>query len=238
MKYWCLCCRPQGSRPLAQSAVWPYLSQMLQETTISSSLFPLPHPPPPLSFFPLLLLANREVFTSHSCQSFEAPLSHLPVPLSSHTSLSLSVTVSPSIHLAPPFPIFFTLPLSLAHCPFPLCSGETVPCVLPGSLPAVPSFPSMSPFPFSLTFLPLIPCFPSLLPFLFPANFPASFSSYLPLSPSLSPPVSNHSPSISFSPSLHSCLLLHLSPPLFPSSLSPHLFLAWAQEQRTGVVSF
>lgn len=101
-------------------------------------------------------------------------------------------------------------------------------------LPRRPLLSSYLTLPFSLSFLHLIPCFPSLLLFLFPANFLPSFSSYLPLSPSLSPPVSNHSPSISFSPSLHSCFLLHLSLSLSLSLLPPSPLISFSPGLRSS----
>lgn len=171
-----------------------------------------------------------------------------PVPLSLTIPLSLSYpvgSISPSIHLSPPFHVFFTLPPSLAHCPFPLCSGERVPCLLPGSLPAlfvspaVPSFPPISPFPFLYLF--------SLSSLAF---HPFFYFSSLPISLHRSPLTSlcpRHSlhlflitppPSLSVPASIHASFFISLSLSFPPPSLSPHLFLAWAQEQRTGVVSF
>lgn len=63
--------------------------------------------------------------------------------------------------------------------------------------------------------------------FFFSATLPSSFSFHLPLSPSLFPPASNHQPSISFTPCLHSYFALRLS--LFhPPSSPPPLILSSA----------
>ncbi|KAJ4924691.1 hypothetical protein JOQ06_003643, partial [Pogonophryne albipinna] len=101
-------------------------------------------------------------------------------------------------------------------------AGPSDEVVLSVFMPALiaPHLHHFSSFPL-LSLPPLIPCLfilsLSSLLFLFSATLRRSFPSYLLLSPSLSPPASNHSPSISFTPCLHS-YFVSLPPSLISSS--------------------
>lgn len=107
----------------------------------------------------------------------------------------------------------------LAVCPLSSFSPHPLLCFL-----CHPSFVSLSSLTHSVLFTPLL----SMPKFFFSATLPSSFSFHLPLSPSLFPPASNHQPSISFTPCLHSYFALRLS--LFhpPSSPPPPLILSSA----------
>lgn len=159
-----------------------------------------------------------------------------PSPPHRRPLLSPAVLLHLSPHGIPPSinsplssrPSVFTPPSSLGLLPLSALLRGKEPCVcclaacrlLSSNPPLLFSYlklPSSSSF-----FLSLIPrCTSSSPPFL----SSATFSSYLPLSPSLSPPASNHSPlHLFFTPGLHSYSALHLSlPPFLPRSL-PHLF--------------
>lgn len=106
----------------------------------------------------------------------------------------------------------------LAVCPLSSFSPHPLLCFL-----CHPSFVSLSSLTHSVLFTPLL-----FMPkFFFSATLPSSFSFHLPLSPSLFPPASNHQPSISFTPCLHSYFALRLS--LFhPPSSPPPLILSSA----------
>lgn len=106
----------------------------------------------------------------------------------------------------------------LAVCPLSSFSPHPLLCFL-----CHPSFVSLSSLTHSVLFTPLL----SMPKFFFSATLPSSFSFHLPLSPSLFPPASNHQPSISFTPCLHSYFALRLS--LFhPPSSPPPLILSSA----------
>lgn len=239
MKWWCLCCQfPQVTTQSTQRGPALFEPDVGKQASPTVSLSPTPPTTSlPLHSSPSLLLGRHmPLMPELRCSSgrIAAVLHRLPSS-SLQQSLSLSFSLwDRSIHpftSPPPFPLFSPLPPRLAHCPFPLRSGgKSAVCVLPGSVPAliIPLLFSYLILPSSLSFPPLIPCFPPLpYPlFLLSATSPPSFSSYLPLSPSLSPPASNHSPSISFTLCLHSYFILRLSlppPPSPPPSLPPHL---------------
>lgn len=226
---------PRVATPSSQCGPGPYLSQMLEDKHLPSQPPPF-HPPalhsilPPRSFLasraaivpPLMRGQTTAVLLLHltAVLSSLQPSSCIPLPMGS---------LHPSIHLFPPIPLFSPPPSSLGLLPLSALLRGKEPCVcclaacrLLSTNPPLLFFylklPSSSSF-----FLPLIPrCTSSSPPFL----SSATFSSYLLLSPSLSPPASNHSPlhlfhsrppfilhSPSFSPSLPL--------PLPPSSLPP-----------------
>lgn len=174
-----------GFTTRAHSATRPYLSQMLGDRRLQPSRLP----PPFLSCILFLRCCSAGPSRRHRPEHRRTSLSASPLfsppffPL--HPSLSLSITQwDPSLHLSPPLPLFSPLPPCLAHCPFPLRSRERVPCVLPGSVPALIVFSPSTQFFFS--FLPLIPRSPSFPHPLFSSLPPPS---YLSLSPSTIVPI-------------------------------------------------
>ena len=157
------------------------------------------------------------LWTDRCCTSPPALLLSPAVPLSPSLS-PCGIALSIRSPLSLPSLCFHPSLLVWPTAPFRFAQGERVPCVCCLAVCPLSSSPSFSPtssFPLLSLFPPLIPCFPPLpYPlFLLSATSPPSFSLYLPLSPSLSPPASNHSPSISFTLCLHSYFILRLSLP-------------------------
>lgn len=243
MKWWRLCCQPQGSRPRAHSTAQPYLSQMLGDKHHPSASRHPSDPSSPLHspyiLLPCCFLASRAAITSHSCQScwINRCCSPVYLPPSLHSRAILLYLSPCGIPLSiysplPSPPSVFAPPSSLGPLPLSaLLRGRSPVCVAwqPARSCCCPPPFSYLILPSSSSFLPLIPCSALSAPLFL---FPATFSSYVPLSPSLSPPASNHSPlhlfhslppfilrALSFSPSL---------PPSFPPSSHPP---GWAQEQ-------
>lgn len=247
MKWWRLCCQPQGSRPRAHSAAPALFEPDVGRQASPVSLSPPPSTHPPLHsrciLVPCCFLASGAAITSHSCRSCWIdrcctsvhPPSPAPIPpLSSRPSLSLSLW-DPSIHLftsSLPSLCFHPSLLAWPTAPFRFAQGKEPRVCCLAACPLL-SFPPPLLFsylilPSSSSFLPLIPCFALSSPLFLVL---ATFSSYLPLSPSLSPPASNHSPLHLF----HSLPPFILRSPSFSPSLPhpPSLISSpgWAQEQ-------
>lgn len=169
MKWWRLCCQPQGSRPRAHSAAPALFEPDVGRQASPVSLSPPPSTHPPLHsrciLVPCCFLASGAAITSHSCRSCWIdrcctsvhPPSPAPIPpLSSRPSLSLSLW-DPSIHLftsSLPSLCFHPSLLAWPTAPFRFAQGKEprVCCLAACPLLSFPPSPFLLPHP-SLLFL-------------------------------------------------------------------------------------
>lgn len=169
MKWWRLCCQPQGSRPRAHSAAPALFEPDVGRQASPVSLSPPPSTHPPLHsrciLVPCCFLASGAAITSHSCRSCWIdrcctsvhPPSPAPIPpLSSRPSLSLSLW-DPSIHLftsSLPSLCFHPSLLAWPTAPFRFAQGKEprVCCLAACPLLSFPPPPFLLPHP-SLLFL-------------------------------------------------------------------------------------
>lgn len=227
---------PQRGPALFEPDVWRQASPAVR-------LHPHPCTPPALL---CLSAAARpaEKAAAHVRWSWDVPLDgsllhfsiFIPAPpitlLSSCPSPPLPRGIPPSIHspLSLPSPFIFTPPSLFG--PLPLSAslrGKSAACVAwqhacSHRFPSSPLFYPTSSFP--LHSHPILSICEIL--FLISTTSPLSFSSFHPLSLSLSPPASNHSPSISFTACLHSYFALQ------PPSLPPPLLLSSSAGLRSS----
>lgn len=140
MKWWSLCCRPQGSRPRARNPARLYLSQMLGDKRRPSATVPSHSHPPPLCSCSAIASPSRRSCCMDLCLSSllaqpiapptlrskeGAPVCALPGSTPALVLFSLPILLFVSSFLAPfvprcSLPPLLMAPLSVSiHAPHP-----------------------------------------------------------------------------------------------------------------------